>query len=83
MRGVIASAAQLHEVADPSTLKDRTIQFLMLFIEMCSCKKPVSSKSKASYVDEAGAVFGQEMRLGLGSTPEGFAAWSSPGAAVL
>ena len=64
-------------------LKDRTIAYLMLFIELRSCKKPVSGKSKAFYVDEVGAVFGQESRLALGSTPEGFAAWLSSDAAVL
>jgi hypothetical protein len=82
VRVVVASAAQLPEVADASMLKDRTVPFLLLFIEMRTCKKPTGGKNKAYYVQEASAVFGQETRLALGSVPEGFAAWSATAAAA-
>jgi hypothetical protein len=83
VRGVIASAAQLPEVADASMLKDRTVPFQMLFIEMRTCKKPTGGKNKAYYVDEASAVFGQEIRLALGSVSEGFAASLAPAAVAV
>jgi hypothetical protein len=82
VRRLIVSAASLPEVTDASMLKDLTVANLMLFIEMRSCTKPTSGKSKAFYLAEASAVFGQACRLALGSMPEGFAAWSAP-AAVL
>ena len=63
VRGVIASAAQLPEVADASMLMDRTVPLLMLFIEMRACKKPSGGKNKAYYAEEASAEFGQEIRL--------------------